>query len=60
MEQNRKHDNFISLLTCAPSEKKWEVLAQFWEAVRRPLPIFLLIINKLVQNREKEKNCAVA
>ncbi len=26
------YGDFISLLTCAPSEKKWEVFAQFWEA----------------------------
>jgi hypothetical protein len=36
MEQNTIHDDFISLLTCAPGEKKWEVFAQFWEAL--PVP----------------------
>jgi hypothetical protein len=36
MVQTGTYDNFISLLTWEASEKKWEVFAQFWEAVRRP------------------------
>jgi hypothetical protein len=30
------YGDFKLLLTCAPSEKKWEVFAQFWEAL--PVP----------------------
>jgi hypothetical protein len=33
MAQIGTHSDFISLLTWEASEKKWEVFAQFWEAV---------------------------
>jgi hypothetical protein len=33
MVETGTYDNFISLLTWEASEKKWEVFAQFWEAV---------------------------
>jgi hypothetical protein len=34
MRPKGMYGDFILLLTCAPSEKKWEVFAQFWEEVR--------------------------
>ncbi len=30
------YGDFMLILTCAPSEKKWEVFAQFWEALLVP------------------------
>jgi hypothetical protein len=58
MVVNRTHNEISSLLTWEAGEKKWEVFAQFWEAVRSSTS-HLFIDNQLVSLKlRKIKNCA--